>query len=227
MKIMDNFSMEKKEKTRASVIRNRVFTGIGITVCVLLLALLIWVCTDRFIRKSPVTEIFGYSAVRVLTGSMSGTANEGDLVIIKDTGDYTEGDIITFLPEGDKIPTTHRIVGIDEDGKYITRGDANNTEDTEHISRDRVIGEVVKIFAAGAASAWFLDMGWIYLLTMVIIAVGGVFLLKYDSKLSNDAKENAPSDTQETQETQEPQETQEMQSEDLDVTDDKNEEKFE
>lgn len=88
-----------------------------------------WLCIDKFIRKSPVPTFCGYALLTIETGSMSGTFEIGDMILIKDTNDYKIGDIITFLPEGDTIPTTHRIINYGEDGTFVTKGDANNTKD--------------------------------------------------------------------------------------------------
>ena len=57
-----------------------------------------WLCVDKFIIKSPVPSFFGYATLTIETGSMSGTMEIGDMIIIKDTGDYKIGDIITFMP---------------------------------------------------------------------------------------------------------------------------------
>ena len=87
----------------------KVFGWIGTGFLTLLVVIASWLCFDKFILKHQVPSIFGYSSLMVATGSMSGTIEEGDLIIIRDTDDYKIGDIVTFFQDGDDIPTTHRI----------------------------------------------------------------------------------------------------------------------
>lgn len=82
-------------------------------------------------------SVFGVTPMVVQSGSMSGNAEDhievGDLIftVKPDMDELKKGDIISYM-EGD-IAVTHRIVDIqvDADGKrrFITKGDANNTED--------------------------------------------------------------------------------------------------
>lgn len=167
----------------------KVLWGIMWTILGLLIVVLGWLAIDKFIIKSPVPSIFGYAWLTIETGSMNGYSamvegdepkqvNIGDMIIIKDTGDYKIGDVITFLPEGDKIPTTHRIIGYTEDG-YVTKGDANNTHDTVPISRDRVLGEVVAhLPKVGLFASWVQKEGWLYIVTLLAIVGLGAFLIK-------------------------------------------------
>jgi signal peptidase len=80
-------------------------------------------------------HVFGYRVVTVLTGSMTGTANPGDLVV-----DFPValsrvhvGDIITYeTPTPDHHVVTHRIVEVVTAGAnptVRTQGDANNAAD--------------------------------------------------------------------------------------------------
>lgn len=85
--------------------------------------------------------IFGYSVFNVVTGSMSGTIEIDDYVIVKNTHNFETNDIITF--KYDNVLITHRVREIQGE-KIITRGDVNNSDDYA-ITYDNVIGKVVKI----------------------------------------------------------------------------------
>ncbi len=174
----------------AKIGRARTITGIVLysllfAVLAFLIITLVWVIVDRCTSKSPVTSVYGHSFLVVATGSMSGTIEEGDMVIIAKTEDYKVGDIVTFLPERDKVPTTHRIVRIDGENIY-TRGDANgNAEDPRPITYENILGEVVSVIPnVGLFFSWFaFDFGWIYLVGIVaIIAIGIVLIKKIPSK---------------------------------------------
>ncbi len=84
--------------------------------------------------------VFGWSWAVVLSGSMEPEISLDDLIVNKAQDAYEVGDVITF--ENGSSLTTHRIVGISESG-YITKGDANNTEDTNPVAQERIVGKVV------------------------------------------------------------------------------------
>lgn len=82
---------------------------------------------------------FGYGAAVVMSGSMEPELSVGDLIIVKDTGDYEVDDVVVFNSGGTRI--VHKIVSIDGD-EITTQGTANNTEDAP-IGKDAIYGEVV------------------------------------------------------------------------------------
>ncbi len=92
------------------------------------------------VLKNEYANFFGYSLFEVQTGSMHGTIEAGDWIIVKSTKDVKTNDIITYKHGKDFI--THRVVEIYK-GSYVTKGDANNTKD-DAIDRDQVVGRVVK-----------------------------------------------------------------------------------
>ena len=166
-------------KKKAFIVIKRVIWGIVIAVFYLLCALTIWLAVDKFVLKSPVPSVFGYSALTVKTGSMSGTIEIGDLIIIKDTGDYEIGDIVTFLQKGDSTPTTHRIIDSREDGSFITKGDANNVQDALPVSKDNIFGEVVKVLPeVGLFAERVQSEGWIYIVALLVILGGGTVFVQ-------------------------------------------------
>ena len=179
--------MSNKAKQVFNVI-SKIFWGIIWGLFALLVVVVGWLSIDKFILKSPVPSMFGYATLTIETGSMNGYSamvkdgepkqvSIGDLIIIKKTNDYEIGDVITFLPEGDKIPTTHRIIGYTENG-YVTKGDANNVKDTVPIEHDKVIGEVIiHSPKLGKFAGWVKQDGWLYLASgLGILAIGSMVL---------------------------------------------------
>ncbi len=123
---------------------------IGAVLCCIFAVML--VCNLTIIIKGVVNpqtppSVFGITPMVVQSGSMSGNAKDhievGDLIftVKPNIAELKKGDIISYM-EGD-IAVTHRIVDIktDENGKlsFITKGDANNTEDPA-VSEDAVFG---------------------------------------------------------------------------------------
>lgn len=162
----------------------------------LVFLLLAWLAVDKFILKSAVPSVFGYSTLTIATGSMNGKSvmvegqdpvevDIGDLIVIKDFDTYKIGDVITFLNEGDTVPTTHRIIGVTEDG-FITKGDANNVKDTVPVKRECVIGKVVAHYSKlGKVGEWVKQEGWIYI-------VAALAILGIGSWIARTADEEAP-----------------------------------
>ncbi len=89
----------------------------------------------------------GYALLEVVSGSMEPTLHVGDLIII-DTNwkNYEKGDIITFRDVNGAF-VTHRINKI-SNGKMITQGDANESED-EEMSTSSIVGKCVSRVPGG------------------------------------------------------------------------------
>lgn len=87
-------------------------------------------------------SLFGCSAAVVISGSMADSIAVNDIVIIQKQDAYAEGDIISF--ENGNMLITHRIIA-QEDGAFITKGDANNTADPFPVSPPQIAGKVVLI----------------------------------------------------------------------------------
>ena len=108
--------------------------------------LCIYIAYQKFILKSPNIEIFGYKTYIVLTGSMKPEINPNDIVIVKkpDQSSIKVGDIITYAVGNNSATVTHRIIEIvEQNGKklYKTKGDNNNSEDSDLISYEEVQGK--------------------------------------------------------------------------------------
>lgn len=69
---------------------------------------------------------FGYGMAVVLSGSMEPEFSTGDLIIVRETTEFNEKDIVVF--QDGSMLVVHRIVSIKDD-IVITKGDANNMED--------------------------------------------------------------------------------------------------
>ncbi|MGN1403957.1 MAG: signal peptidase I [Ruminococcus sp.] len=116
--------------------------------CNILLCLCILLTCYIMISSSRgrVANLFGKSILRVVSGSMEPTIYAGDYILVEkvDCDQLREGDIITFYSEDDSIsgmPNTHRIVSINADGSFVTKGDANSTADETIVTPDRLIGK--------------------------------------------------------------------------------------
>ena len=91
------------------------------------------------ILKKDYVNIFDHTYFVVTTGSMSGTIETNDLIVVKLTQDVKKGEIISFRDKNNTI-VTHRVIKIEE-GKYYCKGDMNNSID-EPITKNDIIGKV-------------------------------------------------------------------------------------
>jgi hypothetical protein len=77
---------------------------------------------------------------------MEPTYDDGDLVLVRESSDYHEGDVIAFRAGGpfdDPTRIIHRIVGHDGDGGFRTQGDNRDRLDPWTPTPDDVIGRAV------------------------------------------------------------------------------------
>ena len=131
-------------------ISKRILFIVGAVLCCIFAIIL--ACNLTIIIKGVVnpkvpSSVFGVTPMVVQSGSMSGNAEDhievGDLIftVKPDKDKLKAGDIISYM-DGN-IAVTHRIIEVqtDADGKrsFVTKGDANNTEDPA-VSEDTVFG---------------------------------------------------------------------------------------
>lgn len=95
-------------------------------------------------------RLVGISPYAVLSGSMEPTYHTGSLVYVKkiDCNDLKAGDPITFMLDKDTV-ATHRITKVlpDEEDpqtlRFVTKGDANESEDAGTVHCRNIIGTPV------------------------------------------------------------------------------------
>ena len=145
---------EKTEETPAKeqkTAKDTVLTVIGVILCLLLAPVLIANITmiiKSYTDSDKVPSFGGYCPFIVLTDSMKGTIDAGDLVfdkVVTDPVEIKKGDVISFFDpaSSSKSIVTHRVIEIvaDKDGlSFRTKGDANNTEDDDLVPAKNVVG---------------------------------------------------------------------------------------
>ncbi len=153
--------MHAKEEKPTLV--NRIWTVVGVILCLLLAPILIINCTllvKGYTGGGKVPTVGGIFPMIVLTDSMSGTFESGDLIICHTAApeDIQVGDVICFYdPMGNGTTTvTHRVTDIttDADGQpaFTTQGDANNAADTALVPANNLVG-VYKTRLPGVGNA--------------------------------------------------------------------------
>lgn len=192
-----------RKKLTPRKITTLAFSSLGIAVVVFLFIIAVTLAVDKFVRKSPAPSFAGYSTLIVTTGSMNGTIDEGDMIIIKKAKSSTRfktGDIVTFVSPDTQMLVTHRIIRISGDRIY-TKGDANNAEDTHSITSSDIVGTVTKrIPHVGLFFRWVKESGWIYFVAAAAVIIVGVVLLKNPPVKSKPAEKEEKAEPAATQE---------------------------
>lgn len=142
--------MRTNEKKREETsVGHKIFTVVGIVLSIILIPMLIINITlivKSYINSEEVPSFGGFVPMIVLTDSMYPEIHSGDLIIGKTTEaeSIKTGDVIAYFDpqgSGDTV-VVHRVTEVkNENGElsFITKGDANNTEDAEPVPAENLV----------------------------------------------------------------------------------------
>lgn len=108
----------------------------------------------------------------VRTGSMEPAFGSRDLVIVN-KGAWQQGQPITFTHNEEVI--THRLVSVNADGTFVTKGDANTTPDPWVVQPRNTIGAVVA--SVPKLGYWLVYLKSIAGLASLVCALGSMGVL--------------------------------------------------
>lgn len=214
--------METKENKKKISVPVLIINIIVTVLFLFVFACLLTVMIQTFTGKEP--TLFGYRSFVVVTDSMTGTYDKGDVIIVKvvdgedvakDASLVKEGDAVTFIaPEGfgavEGYTVTHRVVKApyeEVDGNlYIrTKGDAAAAEDETPVPVENITGIVLGKSEALAAVQSVLrsKAGFLLIIVvpLVLIAVWQIAVFAVAS--AKNKKQTQTADGQPTGETDE------------------------
>lgn len=153
----------------------KIFKYTLLTLYLILCGILVYFAVSKIVFKKENPKFFGVSVVTVNpgSGSMYPTLKPYDMLFVKQQDSYEVDDIITYK-DGSSF-TTHRIVEITDEG-FVTKGDFNESIDTEIVHFDDVEGEVVVVLKGFGKVMIFLSS------PLGIMCVLMVFFLIFVSK---------------------------------------------
>lgn len=166
---------------------------------------LLTIVVETAMGRDP--SLFGYRMMVVLTDSMTGTYDRGDVIIVDEfssaqlsspEGAVADGDVVTFVaPEGfgdvAGYNVTHRVIEAPylEDGVWYirTQGDASPAADPVPVPVSALVGKVVghSEALAGLHSFFVKPYGFIVLIVVPLLAVL-IWQIAYAAKESGKAK---------------------------------------
>lgn len=118
----------------------KIFSSLLTAVLIVLVASNLYIAAARSITGEKQPAVFGFSSAVVVSGSMQPQIAVNDMVITRRSAQYEVNDIIMFH-SGNSV-VTHRITQKTSQG-YITKGDANNTEDSQIVTEENIVGKVI------------------------------------------------------------------------------------
>lgn len=95
---------------------------------------------------SVLLKLAGFSLFTVETDSMAPLYPTDALVIVKEVDPATikAGDVITYVLNEDGVLVTHRVMAVNTSSEsFITKGDANQTDDPLPVRFENVVGKVM------------------------------------------------------------------------------------
>lgn len=166
------------------MIKKIISRGISAVLALLTILSLMLAVSIMIGKSKGIPQIFGYSFMRVVTGSMEPVIKTGSVIFVKNCGedDIQEQDIITFYsadPEIEGMIVTHRVVGISSvngERLFTTRGDANNKDDDHLVGGEALIGKVKLISFRFGKVFELLTRPGVYII-LVIIPLGLMLIL--------------------------------------------------
>ena len=174
--------MKNTEISKAKKIYNAVSTAIVALIFVFMVVVVAVILVQK--SSGGESKIFGYYMYDVLTDSMSGTIEPGDVIMCKAVDDVNSlqvGDIITFKAPNGNYNETHRIVEIarNDDGTvnyFKTKGDNAKAVDNWQLNPQNVKAKYVKksMFVGGLRK--FMS-NWYGYVVVVVIPLCIVFAL--------------------------------------------------
>lgn len=137
----------------------------------------------------PITlpRVLGFEVYDVVSGSMEPEIPVGSVLYVKPVSpeQVAEGEVVAFMDTQANAVVAHRVVyNRTTLGEFVTKGDANNTEDREPIPYAAIIGRVEMHvpFFGGMMSLIASNIGKIYLL---LTACCGLMLCMLANRLED------------------------------------------
>lgn len=166
-----------KKKYEKKLIIKRLLKIVYVPIIAGIILITILAGYKKYVKHENNISILGFRQYVVATGSMEPEYNIGDLIVIRETTkeEIKIGDVINYTSENGIDTITHRVVDIiEKDGQnyYKTKGDNNNSEDSELVKYSQVKGKLVfKISKLGTViTKMFTGTGITILFAVIILS---------------------------------------------------------
>ena len=179
------------------------FKKIGSALWYVFLGFMFLVLVSIFVSRmqGDVPRVFGFSIMKISSGSMEDTIPTGAHILIKKTApeDIKKGDIICFYSEDPKIygyPNTHRVIEdpikTDSGYEYVTQGDFNPLKDEVTAKGDKLIGRyIMQLTFLTAITDFFTTKFMLVCMVTVQLACICLFMFTYTASKKQKAEKEA------------------------------------
>jgi len=185
--------IKKSSVTKASRMKSAIF-GFFFYMVIAILVLSVYFFANSSSGSGAPRNVFGYSTMVVLTGSMQSEIPQGSVIIAKivDPNTLEIGDDITYLMDANTA-VTHRIIGIYEkfanDARgFETQGIMNAEPDKEIVLADNVVGKVVYHSLLLGKVINFIKDYALYIAIFSALLIGFVVAMRAALSKKNDVK---------------------------------------
>lgn len=127
--------------------KKRVWKIVSTVLTVLILLIIAWMVVCR-VQNKPMF-IFDRAAVWIVSESMEDEIPRNSYILLESVtaDEVKEGDVIMFKSDDPTLEggyNTHRIIGVNEDGTFISKGDNNLAADKYAVKRENVAGRYIR-----------------------------------------------------------------------------------
>ena len=157
--------------------RHKILEILHFLLIIVIIVLFSYIGYMKFIKHENDVNILGFRQYIVATASMEPEYKIGDLVFIKETSKEAikVGDVINYISQNGTDTITHRVTEIIEENRktfYKTKGDNNNSDDSELVDYEQVQGILVfKISKLGTLITKIMtNTGIVFLLVIIIVS---------------------------------------------------------
>lgn len=183
--------MGKTSSNKTQSKAKKIYNAVSTAIVALLFVFLVIVVAIMLVQKGNGGEnkVFGYYMFNVLTDSMSGTIEPGDVILAKEVEDVSAlkvGDIITFKAPNGNYNETHRIIEVvyKEDNTvdyFRTQGDNASQPDNWQVKPENVKAIFVRKSAFIGGLRTFLSnwYGYVVLIAIPMCAVCALIIVGF------------------------------------------------
>jgi len=156
-----------------------------IVIISILIGFMIYSWNSKMVGKS-IPMPLGFGLAEVMSDSMYPTINKGDVIVVVPQDEYNVDDIVAFEDASVGGIVTHKIVDVNEDGTFVTKGDnPENSVDPAPLREQYILGKVVTWFSGLGAVVSVLQSPIIIMLMILIIAFLLFFATKKEKETDN------------------------------------------
>ncbi|MCW2847311.1 MAG: signal peptidase [Marmoricola sp.] len=147
---------------------------------------------------SLLPALVGMAPHVIMSGSMEPRIHVGDIIVTRAVPATTlvKGNVITVSdPDHPEKTRTHRFVRRAADGTIVTKGDANPTADSSHVTDAAVLGlGVIRVPFVGRAVYWMAERNFAAL-GVTFLLLGWCVVSAFPGKPKNDESDDTSDDT--------------------------------